>query len=153
MIAANIMTKDILTINSDSNVQEAIDTIIENKIRQVIITDSDSKLITVVSCRSLMRGLLPDYITKGYLKDVKFAPELDDFHEKMDKIVNTPAKDYPSQRCENVSPDTTVMELAAIFVNTEKHTDSIIVVDDEERVLGIISPVDVFKDLCSTKKD
>lgn len=51
MIAANIMTKNILTINSDSNVQEAIDTIIENKIRQVIITDSDSKLITVVSCR------------------------------------------------------------------------------------------------------
>ena len=152
MIAANIMTTDTITLSENSTVGDAIKILAANKIRQVPVVDSDNRVLGVMTARSVIVALLPAYITKGYLKDVKFAPEPKDFVEKMEAIKNVPLGEFLKKRTDNmadeyvcVAPDTSTMEIAAIFINRERRVERILVVDNQQRLLGIISPIDVFK--------
>lgn len=164
MLAANIMTTKVLSLTPDNTVGEAIETLAENKIRQIPVLDADKKLLGLITSRTLMQAILPRYITKGYLTDVKFAPELTQFIEGLENLKDKPLmeflgnkgqKGFFAKEYDTVGPETSTMEIAAIFVNIEKHVDRILVVDDEQRVLGIISPIDVFRKLWkqSTTRD
>jgi CBS domain-containing protein len=134
-------------------VGDAIKILKDKRVRLLPIVDDDNKVLFAVSPRVLLRKILPGYISRGYLKDVKFAPELQQFIDNIDSIAE---KDIcgllegdteESLDYTKISPETSVMEVAAIFVNTEKPVESIMVVDNKDRLLGIISPVDAFKRL------
>lgn len=161
MLAANIMTTKVLSLTPRDTVGEAIETLSKNKIRQVPVLDADNKLLGLITSRTLMQAILPAYITKGYLKDVRFAPELTQFIENLENLKDKALGDFLGARgkedffakeYETVGPETSTMEIAAIFVNSEKPVDRILVVDDKNRVLGIISPVDVFRRLWKKTK-
>ncbi len=154
MIAANIMKTAVLTLHCTSTMEEAIKILRKEKIRMVPIVDDDNKVLGAVTPRRLMRCILPGYITQGYLKDVKFAPELQQFIDNIEQLAKKyvcdfleaePAKENPDYAM--ISPETSVMEVACLFLNTERPVESVLVVDNMERLLGIISPVDVFKRL------
>lgn len=153
MIAANIMTTGVLTLHCKSTVGDAIKLLKEKKVRLLPVVDDDNKVLFACSPRMLLRHILPDYISRGYLKDVKFAPELQQFIDNIEGVVNTDICDLmgdePAESLDyiKISPETSVMEVAAIFVNPERPVDSILVVDNMDRLLGIISPVDAFKRL------
>lgn len=153
MIAANIMTTGVLTLNCKSTVGDAIKLLKEKKVRLVPIVEDDNKVLFAVSPRMLLRHILPDYITRGYLKDVKFAPELQQFIDNIEDVVSKDICELmdgePAENLDyaKISPETSVMEVAAIFVNPERPVESILVVDNMDRLLGIISPVDAFKRL------
>ncbi len=154
MIAANVMTTDTITLTEHNTVGDAINVLAENKIRQVPVVDRENRVLGVMTARSVIVALLPAYITKGYLKDVRFAPEPKDFVEKMEEMKTIPLGEFLRNRTDTmadeyvcVSPDTSTMELAAIFINRERRVERILVVDNNQRLLGIISPIDVFKKL------
>jgi CBS-domain-containing membrane protein len=153
MIAANIMTTGVLTIHCKSTVGDAIKILKDKRVRLLPIVDDDNKVLFAVSPRVLLRKILPGYISRGYLKDVKFAPELQQFIDNIDSIAEKDICELlegetgESLDYTKISPETSVMEVAAIFVNTEKPVESIMVVDNKDRLLGIISPVDAFKRL------
>ena len=150
MIAANIMTKEVKTLKPSNSIIDALEILKEEKIRQIPVVDNDNKVVGTITSRGLLRTLLPDYITSGDLKDVKFAPELTQFTDKIDDLRNTTVQEVIDKDCKDctcISPETSTMEIAAIFVNSDKELESVIVVDDENRVLGVISPIDVYKRL------
>lgn len=143
MVAASIMTKEVKTLRPSNSVLDVIDLLRTLKIRQVPIVDGNNKILGIVTSKSVMKSLLPSYISSGALKDVKFAPELDQFLEKIKDTKNTPITDILIKKYVSISPEVSAMEVAAIFVNTEEHLETVLVVDDEERLLGVISPIDV----------
>lgn len=151
MIAANIMTKDVFTLEWTSPVSEAVKLFKEKNIRQAPVLDSDKTVKCVISPKTIIRAILPRYITKGYLKDVKFAPELHQFVDRIDELKDKCVCDFIAddstdldQNYSMISPETSVMEVAALFVNAEKPISCVLVVDNMDRLLGLISPVDVF---------
>jgi CBS-domain-containing membrane protein len=154
MIAANIMTTEVSTLTSKNTVEDAVKLLKDKKVRVVPIVDEEKKVIGAITSRTLMRCILPGYISRGYLKDVKFAPELQQFIDNIEGLAKIGVCDFMAseQVIENpgyakISPETSVMEVAAIFVNPERLVESILVVDNMERLLGIVTPVDAFKRL------
>lgn len=153
MIAANIMTTGVLTLHCKSTVGDAIKLLKEKRVRLLPVVEDDNKVLFAVSPRMLLRHILPDYITRGYLKDVKFAPELQQFIDNIEDVVNKDICDLMEEETEErldyakISPETSVMEVAAIFINPDRPVEAILVVDNMDRLLGIISPVDAFKRL------
>lgn len=148
MIAANIMTTDVTTLESGKSMLEAIKLLSNKKIRQIPVTDpSSKKVVGVITPRKIMKAILPKYISEGMLEDVKFAPELPEFVEHIDDLKYKNVDDFIDKDYVAVKPDTHTMEIAAIFVNVKKPVESILVVDDHGRLLGVISPWDVFKRL------
>lgn len=147
MIAATIMTTGVETLSKDSSMLDCIKLVSDKKIRQIPIVDSDKKVVGVVTPRKIMKAILPRYIAEGLIEDVKFAPELPEFVQNIDALASKNVADFLETDFVSVSPETHTMEISALFVNAKKPIESILVLDDQKRLLGIISPWDVFKRL------
>ncbi|MCK5237833.1 MAG: CBS domain-containing protein [Deltaproteobacteria bacterium] len=153
MIAAKIMATKVETLTVDHTIADALKIIWEKRIRQLPVVDENKKVLGLVTPRLLLRSILPGYISKGYLKDVKFAPELTQFVQNLDMLAEKKIGDIINHDFCIVSPETSSMEVAALFINEEKHVECIMVADNMDRILGIISPVDVFKRICEFEEE
>lgn len=147
MIAANLMTTSVITLEQDKKVLDAIKLISTKKVRQIPVVDHGNRVVGVITPVKLLKAILPRYISEGLLEDVRFAPELPDFVEKIDELAFKSIEDVLEKDFKAVTPETSGMEVAALFVNAKKPVELILVVDDQERLLGVISPWDVFKRL------
>lgn len=147
MIAASVMTKNAKTLRPSNTLLDALEILKDLQIGQLPIVDSENKVLGVITSRGILKSLLPSYISSGELKDVKFAPELEQFTDKVKESKNTLVKDILRKEYTKVAPESSTMEIAALFVNTETHLEAILVTDDEDRLLGVISPVDIYKSL------
>lgn len=147
MIASNIMTTGVVTLKRTDTMLDAIKLISVKQIRQIPVVDESKKVIGVITPRKLMKAILPPYIADGTVADVRFAPELPEFVERIDSLASKGIDDILDREFVSVGPETHSMEVAALFVNSKKPIESILVVDDGKRLLGIISPWDLFKRL------
>lgn len=147
MTASNIMTTKVLTVPVSANMYDAFSIVHGQRVRQLPVIDGSKRLVGVITPRSLMKAILPNYITDGLISDVKFAPELPDFVKHIDALATKKVSDLLEKDFVAVSPETSVMEVAALMVNARRHVESVLVVDDTRVLLGIISPWDVFKRL------
>lgn len=147
MIAANLMTTDIVKLTPSATMRDVIKEAVDEKIRLMPVVNGDNEVVGVVTPRSLMKAILPKYITEGLLEDVAFAPDLPQFIENIDSMASKKVSDIMDREFASVQPETSSMEVAAIFIKARKPVESILVVDDKKRLLGIISPWDIFKRL------
>lgn len=148
MIAANIMTTGVFTLTKDRSMLDAAMLIREKRIRQIPVVDEGNRVLGIVTPRSIMKALLPRYMSEGMIGDVRYAPELPEFIKNMDSLAAKKIEEVIDPVYTGVGPETSAMEVAVIFISAKKGVESILVVDDQKRLLGIISPWDVFKRLC-----
>lgn len=146
MIAANVMQTKVLSVPLSGTMLDAFKIIHNERVRQIPVLDG-SKVVGVITPRTLMKAILPKYITEGLVEDVRFAPELPDFVKHIDELAQKKVADLLEKDFVAVSPETTTMEIATLMVNAKKHVESVLVVDDRSTLLGIISPWDIFKRL------
>lgn len=147
MNASNIMTTGVVTLKRTNTMLDAIKLISVKQIRQIPVVDAADKVVGVITPRKLMKAILPPYIADGTVADVRFAPELSEFVQNIDSLASKGIDDILDREFVSVGPETHSMEVAALFVNYKKPIESILVVDDGKRLLGIISPWDLFKRL------
>lgn len=153
MNAANIMTMKVASVRCGKTVAEAMRILSEERVRQLPVIDDDSRVIGLLTSRKLLYFTLPKYITEGLLKDVKFAPDLPQFHQKSTDLAHKDVCEVMDKEFVKIGPEVSVIEVATLFVSTEKPIECILVLDNQDRLLGIISPWDIFKRLCEyTKK-
>lgn len=145
MIAANVMTKDVVTLASGATMLDALRLIKKHEVRQIPVLDKSGRVEGVITPRKLFKGILPSYVTEGMLEDVKFAPELPEFIENIKKLAHKGVEDVLEKDYVAVTPETSTMEVATLFYNPAKHTEAILVLDSDKKLLGIISPWDVFR--------
>lgn len=147
MIAASIMTTKVLSVPVGGTMYDAFKLVQGSRVRQIPVLDDNGKVVGVITPRSLLKAVLPKYITEGLVEDVRFAPELPDFVEHIDQLAYKKVSDLLEKDFVAVSPETSTMEIATLMVSAKRHVESVLVVDDRKVLLGIISPWDVFKRL------
>jgi len=139
MIAANIMTTGVMTLRRGTDMLYALKLISEKRIRQVPVVEEDGRLVGVITPGRLMEALLAPSPSGETC-----ASGLPEFIGKIDSLADKSIDGVIDTGFISVKPDTKAMEIAAIFANGKKPVESILVLDDQERLLGIISPWDVF---------
>jgi CBS-domain-containing membrane protein len=153
MIAASIMTTGLFTLGPDDKVEKALAILGKKRVRVVPVVDGDNRLLGVVTSQGLLKSMLPSYIASGLLKDVSFAPDLPDFFKKIKKLSGELVLNHMTDDYYAVAPDAHTMELARVFASAEPAVESILVLDDQKRVLGIIAPWDIFKRICKYEEE
>ncbi|MBI3398442.1 MAG: CBS domain-containing protein [Deltaproteobacteria bacterium] len=148
MNAATIMTTNVATTKCGKTVAEAMQILKDERIRQMPIVDNNNKAIGLLASKKLLYLTLPRYISEGLLKDVKFAPDLPQFHKRCAELAGKDVCEVMDKEFAKIGPEVSVMEVATIFLSSERPIECILVVDNEGRLLGIISPWDIFKRLC-----
>lgn len=149
MKASDIMKREIVTVSNET-VGEALDLMKEMKIRQLPVVNEQGEVIGVLSPRKILSKSLPRYITEGLLDDVSYAPDISSYLESFKGLTSKSVREVMDTEFVKVSPDTPTMEIATIF--TRLSVDSVVVADDDNRLAGLISPVDVVFQLCEYAK-
>jgi acetoin utilization protein AcuB len=129
MLVKNWMSKNVITINEDDSMQEALKLMKQHNIRMMPVLKT-GQLVGVLTDRDLKRASASDATTL-------------DVHELLYLISKIKVKSIMSKSPISVPPDLTVEETAEVLLNNK--ISGAPVVDDSGKVVGTITQTDLFR--------
>ncbi len=133
MLVKNWMTKEVVTIDADASMQDAIKILKQNHIRMLPVLNNN-KLVGIITDRDLKRASASDATTL-------------DVHELLYLIMKIKVKSIMKKPVISVPENYTVEEAAATML--EHKISGVPVVDGSEGLVGVITQTDLFKVLIS----
>jgi len=133
MLVKNWMSKEVITVDADDSMQNAIYILQEQNIKILPVMD-DATLVGIISDRDLKKASPSDATTL-------------DMHELLFLISKIKVRDLMKKPVYTAKPDDTVEEAAALLL--EKKISGLPVVDENNRLIGIITRSDIFRVLIS----
>lgn len=124
------MTNDVITVKADTSLLKCRSLMKEKNIRRVPVVDDENHVIGIISDRDV-KGASPSKAT---------ALEV---HEMQYLLAEIKAKDIMTPSPVTVKPDTTVENAAVLMV--DRKIGGLPVVNDDGRLVGIITDQDIFK--------
>jgi acetoin utilization protein AcuB len=133
MLVKNWMSKEIVTVDADDSMQNAIYILQEQNIKMLPVMD-DGNLVGIITDRDLKKASPSDATTL-------------DMHELLFLISKIKVRDLMKKPVYTARPDDTVEEAAALLL--EKKISGLPVLDENNRLVGIITQSDIFRVLLS----
>lgn len=130
MLVANWMTKDVITLTQDRSMMKASKLMKDNAVSCMPIVDTEGKIVGILSDRDI-KDASPSKATTL------------DMHELYYLLSEISIKDIMTKKVVTIRSDETVEKAAVLML--EGHFGSLPVVDENNRVVGIITDTDVFK--------
>ncbi len=144
MKVRDIMTKKLITVSPDTEINKAAGLLMGKHINGVPVVDKDGRLLGILCQSDLVMQQkklpLPSFFT---LLD-GFIPLTSErkIEKEIQKIAATTVKDAMTPDPVTISPDATLDEVASIMVENKYHTIPVL---DEEKLVGIVGKEDVLK--------
>jgi acetoin utilization protein AcuB len=133
MLVKNWMSKKVITVNADDTMQNAIYILQEQNIKILPVMD-DANLVGIITDRDLKKASPSDATTL-------------DMHELLFLVSKIKVRDLMKKPVYTAKPDDTVEEAAARLL--EKKVSGLPVLDESDRLVGIITRSDLFRVLIS----
>jgi acetoin utilization protein AcuB len=133
MLVKNWMSKEVITVDPDDSMQDAIYMLQEQNIKILPVMDKE-KIVGIITDRDLKKASPSDATTL-------------DMHELLFLISKIKVRDLMKKQVYTANPDDTVEETAAVLL--EQKISGAPVVDENNRLLGIITRSDIFRVLIS----
>lgn len=133
MLVKNWMSKEIVTVDADDSMQNAIYILQEQNIKMLPVMDGEN-LVGIITDRDLKKASPSDATTL-------------DMHELLFLISKIKVRDLMKKPVYTARPDDTVEEAAALLL--EKKISGLPVLDENNRLVGIITRSDIFRVLLS----
>jgi CBS domain-containing protein len=130
MTAAEIMTENPRTMRPTDSVSEALDTLQSMHVRHLPIVDERHHLVGMLSDRDL--GSFVSTFTEGAEAERMALP-----------LSERPVSDFMTTGVVAVTPEADISEVVQLML--DERVGAIPVVDDAERVVGIVSYVDLLR--------
>ena len=145
MQVKEIMTEDVDTVLPDTPVTAVARLFREKAISGVPVVDDEGELVGIITEVDLIarhaRPHFPSYIQ--FLDSIIYLESSKRYHESMRHILATRASELMTTPVRTVDPDMDVQDLASFMV--EHRANPVPVVDDEDRLVGIVSHTDVLQ--------
>lgn len=133
MLIKNWMTKNPITVDANDSMQHASKVLKENNIRGLPVMEKN-KLVGIVTDRDLKRASASDATTL-------------DIHELLFLIEKIKIKEVMTKDPVTISIDSTIEEAAEVLLDNK--FSRVPVVDNEGKLVGIITQTDIFRVLVS----
>lgn len=145
MLAKDLMTREVVTVNRDTTVKEVAGLLLEHKISGLPVVDKENRVIGIVSEGDLIYQDKKLY-TPAFLEilgGIIYLENPNRLGQDLMKMTAAKVGDLMTARVHTVREDATVEEIATIMV--EKKVNRIPVVDAAGRLTGIVSRQDLVK--------
>jgi CBS-domain-containing membrane protein len=146
--AKDIMTKDIITISPDTEIAQAAQLLLTNRINGVPVIDDAGKLVGILCQSDLIiqqKNIpIPSLFTllDGFIS-LTSSKKLD---KEVEKIAATTVADAMTPNPVTVNSDTGIEDVAALMVEKSYHTLPVV---DAGNLVGIVGKEDVLRTLIS----
>jgi len=153
MQVQELMTKKVVTISLATTLIEVVDLMQQHKFSSLPVVDEQNYLRGVVRQEDLMSHN-PDLHLPSYIQFLEAMPKESkaqvEVNETLSDLTQMQAKIIMSTRIPVVSSNTDARVAAAIFA--EHHVSTIPVVDDDDKLVGLVSRSDLLSLLSHPKK-
>ena len=140
------MTSTVITVTTNTTVQELAKILSENNISGVPVVDDAGDLLGIVTESDLIDQTkklhIPTVVT--ILDSIFYLENPDRMEKEMKKMAGTTVKDIYLSRPTVVQKDTTLDEIATIMAEKNMHTLPVV---QENKLLGVIGKRDIIKTL------
>lgn len=133
MLVKNWMSKEVITVDADDSMQDAIYLLQEQNIKKLPVMENEN-IVGIITDRDLKKASPSDATTL-------------DMHELLFLISKITVRDLMKKPVYTVQTDSTVEEAAAVLL--EKKISGLPVVDENNRLAGIITQSDIFRTIIS----
>jgi acetoin utilization protein AcuB len=133
MLVKNWMNKEVITVNADESMQDAIFLLKEHELNILPVMENGN-IVGIITDRDLKKASPSDATTL-------------DMHELLFLISKIKIRDIMKKKVHTAKSDFTIEEAAAILM--EKKISGLPVIDDDNQLLGIITRSDIFRVLIS----
>lgn len=147
MKARDIMSSNVQSLSPDCSIGEAVRRIAETKFQAFPVVDQNQILLGTVNIWRILQRVMPSYILSGELPDVRFAPDLSQLHENLSTLKIQPVSTVMNTTPLCVRPDDSVLECATVIMRAPKQVHLLPVIDHDRRLVGVISPWDLIKEI------
>ncbi len=147
MRARDVMTTQVRAVLPDRPVGDVVRELAEAHLQAIPVVDAQGKLRGLLSILVILRQVLPSYIVKGDLPDVRFAPDLNQVLERLGELREQPVSAVMDQDPATVRPETPLMECGALIFNAPKSPHLLPVVEADGRLVGVVAPWDLIKEI------
>ena len=146
MLAKDIMTTEVVTVQPDNTVEEVIKLLLDNRISGIPVVNEDQEVLGMVTEADLMvrtqKLHVPSFIQ--ILGGVIYLDDPAEFKEELKKSVAVKVADMMTEFPMTVEEDTTVEDIATIM--SDEGVNRVPVVKDG-KLIGIISRADIIRSL------
>ncbi len=146
MLAERTMVTNIVTALADETVESVLNRMRAVKLRMIPVVDADGMLLGVVSTFSIMKKVLPSYISTGDLDQISYAPDLGILRSHYREVAKLKIAEVMDSKPLMVNRDESLLAVSAAMISLNQHEHAM-VVDENKHLLGIISAGDVLDHL------
>jgi CBS domain-containing protein len=145
MQVREIMTRDVITARLDTSVIAIARIFRDNAISGVPVVDEEGTVVGIITELDLIarhaRPHFPTYI--AFLDSIIYLESTKRYRESVRHILATKAGELMTTPVVTVGPETDVQDLATLMV--ERRVNPVPVVEDEDRLVGIVSHTDLLE--------
>lgn len=145
MKAKDIMQTDVCYIKRDMFVKDIAKILFENKISGVPVVNDHGKVIGIVTEKDLLvkdkEPRFPSYV--GFLGSIIFLEGVKRYDEELKKLAASTAEEIMTKNVHTIKEQASIQDIATIMV--EEGVNRVPVVDDEGKLVGIVSRGDMLK--------
>ncbi len=145
MRAKDVMKTEVITARIDEPLCQLLPHMRKVHLRMLPVVDHDGVVRGVISTFSILEHLLPSYVTSGDLSDLSFAPDIDLMRAHFADQQQSNITELMEEAL-LVTPDDAALAVAAALIRHGKH-ECAMVVDEQQRLLGVISAGDILNGL------
>ncbi|MFC1536533.1 HPP family protein [Pseudomonadota bacterium] len=143
MIASNVMTKNPLTVSQDAKVKDTILLLRSIQLHDLPVVDDENRPIGSISTRAILHAAVPAYADDKLLAAMERGPDIASVYNNLKAISEKPVKEIMDCHVHPVHADTPTSAVAAMLTNLHHDCFNILVVDDDEKLIGTISARDI----------
>lgn len=139
LTAADLMSRDMTLIPRNMSLRTAARLLAERSVSGAPVVDEAGHCIGVLSTADFMRAVKNNHRPFAYDDSFCFPWQID---EKSEKLLVAEVVDYMTSDPVTAAPTATIGDLAGRMIDA--HIHRVIVVDEEQRPIGVVSSMDVL---------
>lgn len=149
-LVKDIMTKNVIIVSRETTIGELSKLLLKNSITGAPVVDENGKLTGMVTDADIItekiEPIFPIYFDP-LIVSYAYLENFEKYQKDMKEYLNTKVEDIMTRRVKTVKGDTSVSDVVRIMVRDR--INRIPVVDEDNKVIGIIARADILKSMLS----
>lgn len=154
-LAKDIMTVTPITVHKDENLKGALDLLAKHNISGLPVVDNNDRVVGIISGTDIMQYSNQNNIIPHASKSIWISPysgtdDLASVRSGFEILHRTAVEKIMTKKVYTITADTPVSEVARLM--NRRKINRVPVVDDDEKLIGIVTRADMVKYLAELEK-
>jgi len=143
MIAADVMTRQVIATSPQASVHEAAAILRREHLHDLPVTDAEGRPVGILTARAIVHAAIPGYVDEYLINTMTGGPDIPSVYEHLRTVADELVESIMDRHFVVVKESTSASAVAGILGIYGREPHNIMVVDQAGRLSGVISALDI----------